>query len=203
MAGKKEAANKAKIDPFKTRKVQEADTRTNDTITPPADVAAAIDQFRECQEQSKHFDGEATIHKDLVVKFAQQEYARRVTNGIDSSFKILGNDTMVTFIATSSSAGLTEDDAAGLAERWGEKAAEELVVRDYASIRFDADVLEANYQKVVDALQALPEEVLQKLFKPMLMKASPHAIERAKKFAKNPDELHELLQQLKIKNYIK
>jgi hypothetical protein len=76
-------------------------------------------------------------------------------------------------------------------------------VRDFASIRFDGEVLAANYDAVVEALQVLPQDVLAKLFKPMLMKAKPGAAEAAKKYTKNPTELGSLLKTLRIKNYIK
>ena len=88
-------------------------------------------------------------------------------------------------------------------EALGKAAAEELIVRDYSSIRFDGKVLEAHYDAVVDALQALPDEVLDNLFKPMLMKARPGAAEAAKRYAKNPEDLRELLKQLRIKNYVR
>jgi hypothetical protein len=200
---KPKTAEAKKVDPFKTRKTKEVDTKVDDTITPPKAVAEAIDEFRNAQDQAKHFEGEMTIHKEAVLKFAQKEYAKRLLNGLRSSFKILGNESMVTYITTVSSAGLTDDDLASIEERWGKKAAEELVVRDYASIRFDPQVLEANYDQIVEALQTLPEDILENLFKPMLMKASPQAVEMAKKYAKDAEEVDELLQQLKIKNYIK
>jgi hypothetical protein len=110
---------------------------------------------------------------------------------------------MVTYVVMDASAGLTEEDAEEFAKNYGKDAAEDLIVRDFASIKFDAKVLEANYDKVVEALQTLPPEVLENLFKPMLMKASPGAAERAKKYSKKPDELLEILKSLKIKNYIR
>ena len=36
-------------------------------MTPPDEVAAAIDAFREAQDQAKHFEGEATIQKNIVL----------------------------------------------------------------------------------------------------------------------------------------
>jgi len=193
----------AKVDPFKTKKTKTPTTEGNDTVTPPAKVAQAIDAFREAQDQAKHFEGEATIHKDLIIDYAQGEYAKRLLGGLQKSFKILGEETMVTYIVQDSSSGLTEEDAAEFRERWGEKATEELIVRDFASIKFDAEVLEANYDAVVNALQKLPADVLENLFKPMLMRAAPGAIEKAKAYAKTPEDLRELMKQLKIKNYIK
>lgn len=192
-----------RTDPFKTRKAKVPESKANDTVTPPDEVAEAIDAFRECQEQAKHFEGEATIHKDTILTFAEEEYTKRLMSGVQKSFKIMGEETMVTYIVTDSSAGLTEEDVADIAERFGGDAAEDLVVRDYASIRFDGDVLAANYDKIVEALQVLPEDVLSKLFKPMLMKAAPGAAEAAKKHTKNQSELRSLLKALRIKNYIK
>lgn len=194
---------KPKGDPFKTRKTREPEPQAGDTLTPPPSVARAIDLFREFQEQAKHFEGEATVQKDIIVEYSQGEYTKRVLNGMNRSFKVLGDTSMVTYVVMDSSAGITEEEAEAFAERWGKGAAEELITRDLASIRFDPEVLEANYDAVVKALRALPPKVLENLFKPMLMKATPGAVERAKKYAKSPEELRELIQMLKIKNYIR
>ena len=124
-------------------------------------------------------------------------------NGLNGSFKLLGEETMVTYVVQDSSAGLTEEDVEAFEERWGKKAVEDLIEKDLRSIRFDPDVLAANYDTIVDALQDLPPEILENLFKPMLMKAKSSAVEKAKKYAKNPAELKELLEQIKLKNYIR
>lgn len=197
------ARDKKKADPFKTKKTKTPPSKANDTVTPPEDVQEAIDKFREYQEQARHFEGEATIHKDKAVAFCQAEYTKRLANGVDGSFKVLGDETMITYVITESSAGLSEEDKDAFAERWGQAAAEELIVRDFQSIRFDPAVLEANYEQVVEALQTLPEDVVERLFKPMLMKAKPGAVQMAKKYAKNPEEMQEIIRDLKIKNYIK
>lgn len=197
------AKAKKKVDPFKTRKTKTEVTKETDTVSPPAEVARAIDAFRECQDQARHFEGEATIHKDTIMPFAQEEYAKRATKGMNKSFKILGDETMVTFVIQDSSAGLTDEDVQEFANRWGEEAAEELITRDLRSIRFDPNVLAANYEQIVEALQVLPEEILDNLFKPMLMMAEPGALEKAKRYAKTPEELLEIISALKIKNYIR
>jgi hypothetical protein len=190
-------------DPFKVKKSKTQPAKEADTVTPPAEVAEAIDRFRECQDQARHFEGEATIYKDKVLAFAQGEYARRLQNGVNGSFKVMGDETMVTYVVTDSSAGLSEEDAAAFAEKWGEEAADELITRDYASIRFDPTVLEANYDDVVEALQALRPEVLENLFKPMLMKAVSGSVAVAKRYAKDPAAMQEIIKDLKIKNYVK
>ena len=110
---------------------------------------------------------------------------------------------MVHYVVQNSSAGLTEEELHEFAERWGEKAADELITKDFSSIKFDPKVLEQHYDKIVDALQVLPEEILDNLFKPMLMKAVPGALEKLSQYTKSPEEFLELMKQLKIKNYIK
>jgi len=192
-----------KLDPFKTRKTKGDEKVAGDTISPPAEVAAAIDAFREAQDQAKHFEGEATIHKNTILNFSEEEYVQRLVSGKNSSFKVLGDETMVTYVVMDASAGLSEEDVEEFSKAYGRKAAEDLIVRDFASIKFDAKVLEANYDAVVEALQTLPEEVLENLFKPMLMKARSGAAEAAKSYTKKPDELLEMLKALKIKNYIR
>lgn len=203
MAKTTAATTKKKVDPFKTKKTKTEVTNASDTISPPPEVAEAIDAFREAQDQAKHFEGEATIHKDTILRYSEEEYVKRLLNGKNKSFKVLGEETMVTYVVMDASAGLTEEDAEEFAKNFGQEAAEELIVRDYASVKFDAKVLEANYDAVVEALQTLPSEILENLFKPMLMKAAPGAAERAKEIAKKPEDLLEMLKALRIKNYIR
>jgi hypothetical protein len=197
------AKSSKKVDPFKTRKSKTPESSAGDTISPPAAVAEAIDAFREAQDQAKHFEGEATIHKNTILEFSEEEYVKRLVSGKNTSFKVLGDETMVTYVVMDASAGLSEDDMEEFAKNFGREAAEDLIVRDYASVKFDAKVLAAHYDEVVEALQALPAEVLENLFRPMLMKARPGAAEAAKGYSKKPDELLEMLKALKIKNYIR
>jgi hypothetical protein len=199
----KEKKPSAKASFFKTRKSREAPPDTGDTITPPDDVSRAIDAFRDAQEQAKHFEGEATIQKDFINDYALKEYTKRAMKGKNRSFKLLGDQSMVTYVVMDTSAGITEEEAEAFKERWGENAAEDLITRDFGSIRFDGEVLEANYDAVVEALQVLPKDVLENLFKPMLLRAKSGAVERAKKYADGEEELRELIQQLKIRNYIR
>jgi hypothetical protein len=202
-AKKAAASATSKSGIFKTRKSREEQPQIGDTITPPETIAQAIDLFRDAQEQAKHFEGEATVQKDAINDYSRQEYVKRITRGKNGSFKLLGEQSMVTYVVMDASAGLTEDEAEAFKERWGEKATEDLIARDFASIRFDGEVLEANYDAVVEALSTLPDDVLENLFKPMLLKAKPGAVERAKKYAKTADDLLEIIQQLKIRNYIR
>ena len=188
---------------FKTRKSREPEQEVGDTITPPEEIAHAIDAFRDAQEQYKHFEGEATVQKDAINEYALNEFASRVLKGKSRSFKLLGEQSMVTYVVMDASAGITEEEVESFKERWGDKVADELITRDLASIRFDGEVLAANYDAVVKALQTLPQDTLDNLFKPMLLKAKPGAVEAAKKYAKTPEELRELIQQLKIRNYIR
>lgn len=188
---------------FKTRKTREPEAEAGDTITPPAEIAQAIDAFRDAQEQAKHFEGEATVQKDAINDYSIKEFAKRVIKGKGRSFKLLGDQSMVTYVVMDASAGLTDEEVESFRDRWGDDAAEDLITRDFASIRFDGEVLAANYDAVVEALKTLPDDIQENLFKPMLMKAKTGSVERAKKYAKSAEELRELIQQLKIRNYIR
>src|SRR5262245_40757974 len=100
------AKSKTKSDPFKTRKTKtETAKAAGDTLTPPREVAEAIDAFREAQDQAKHFEGEATIHKNTVLAYSEEEYSKRLLAGKNKSFKVLGDETMVTYVVMDASAG--------------------------------------------------------------------------------------------------
>ncbi len=198
---KKQASSKSEF--FKTRKSREEQQEAGDTITPPEEIKQAIDAFRDAQEQAKHFEGEATVQKDAITDYSLKEYTKRVLKGKTRSFKLLGEQSMVTYVVMDASAGITDEEVEAFKERWGEKAADDLITRDLASIRFDSEVFEANYDAVVEALKVLPSDVLDNLFKPMLMKAKPGAVEAGKKYAKSAEDLRELVRQLKIRNYIR
>lgn len=198
------ASDPKKVDPFKTRKSKSEPRQVEDSVTPPADIAKAIDDFRACQEQAKHFEGEATVYKDQVTAYARQEYAKRsYLNSQTKSFKILGDETMITYVVMDASAGLADEDLEEFKDKWGEEAAEALIERDYRSIRFEPEVLKAHYNDIVAALQVLPPSILENLFKPMLLKSKPGAVATAKRFAKNAEELEDLLRDLKLKQHIK
>lgn len=196
-------AKKSKIDPFKTRKSKAKTVSGSEPLSPPDEIKEAIDNFREKQEQAKHFEGEATIYKDSVLNYCQAEYSKKAVKGQTSSFKVIGSEAMVHYVVQNSSAGLTEEEFFEFEQQWGEKAANELITRDFASIKFEPKVLEQHYDQIVDALQVLPEEILDNLFKPMLMKAAPGALEKLANFTKSSEDFLELMKQLKIKNYIK
>jgi hypothetical protein len=98
-------ATKKRVDPFKTKKTKTETTDANDTLSPPPEVAEAIDAFREAQDQAKHFEGEATIHKDTILRFSEEEYVKRLLSGKNKSFKVLGEETRVTYVVMDASAG--------------------------------------------------------------------------------------------------
>ena len=192
-----------KKDPFKTKKSTAPAKQAENVLTPPSDVAEAVDAFRAAQDQAKFFEGEATVHKNTVLDYASGEYSRRLFTGEEGGFKIQGIETMAMYVVQDASAGLSEEDVEEFTARWGQKAADELIVRDFASIRFNETVLEANYDAVVAALQALPPDVLDNLFKPMAMKARGGAAQTARRHVKDADELHEILRHLKLRQYVR
>src|SRR5690242_12400386 len=89
---------KKKVDPFKTKKTKSTPSQASDTVTPPDKVRQAIDSFREAQDQYKHFEGEMTLHKDEIMNFSTEEFSKRLLNGLNGSFKLMGDETMVTYV---------------------------------------------------------------------------------------------------------
>lgn len=201
-ASKSGAKSEKKADPFKTRKTT-SPHKADDIVTPPEEISEAIDAFRQASDQAKFFEGEATVYKNSIVDYARSVFSKRFLNGTKTGFKIRGSETDVMYVIQDSSAGFSEEEVQEFENRWGRQAAEELIVRDLGNIRFNEKVLEAHYDEVVQALQTLPDEVFHNLFKPMLMKAKPGALESARKYAKSSSELEKLVRDLKIKNYIK
>lgn len=194
-----------KDDLFKVRKTK-ADISTPknaDYIVPPDEIKSAIDSYRAAQDQAKHYEGEATVYKDTIIEYAASEYAKRAFSGDVKGFKMNGEEASVHYIVQDSSSGLSEEEYAEFIDAFGEKAANELIVRDFASIRFDAKILETHYEEVVEALQKLRPEILESLFKPMLMKAASDVAHKAKRYARSPEDFARMVRLLKIKNYIK
>lgn len=191
-------------DPFKTKRSSSpAAKQAENVLTPPTEVAEAVDAFRSALDQAKYFEGEASVHKNTILNYASEEYAKRLFTGDSSGFKVQGLETIAMYVAQDASAGISEEDVEEFAARWGEAAAEDLIVRDFASIRFNEAVLEANYDAVVKALQVLPPDVLDHLFKPMAMRARPGAAELARRHVKKPEELRDILRHLKLRHYIR
>jgi hypothetical protein len=199
----KKATQAPAINPFKVRSSSDKGSRKSDAVDVPFEVAQAIDGFREAMEQSKHFAGEAEVHKEAVLSFARGQYARRAMAGSTEGFKLLGDQSMVTYVVADNASGLSQEEVDAIAAEFGGEAVDQLVGLDYASIRFEPEVLEQNYDAVISALQALPPEVLERLFKPALQKARKGAVESARRVAKDAGGLARLLGMLKVTNYIK
>ncbi len=189
--------------PFKTKKSTAPIKQQDNILTPPPEVAEAVDAFRTAQDQAKFYEGEATVHKNTVVDYATTQFAHRLFQGESSGFKIQGNESMTMFVVQDAGSGLSEEDVEEFTSKWGKQAAEELIVRDYGSIRFNESVLEANYEAVVAALETLEPEILENLFKPMSLKAKKGSIEAARRHVKNKEELREILSHLKIRQYVR
>ena len=193
-----------KIDPFKVKSSKTGTARPKaGQVKTPDDIASAVDSYREAQDKVKHFEGEAAMYKDTILAYTKSEYCRRALDGDTANFKVSGKVAQAMYIVMDASSGLTEEDRDLVVGEFGEKAAEELIERDFRSLKFNAEVLEANYEAVVAALQKLPPEILETHFSPMMMKTSKEVISKAKKHAKDEAGLQRLIEILKVKNYIR
>ena len=123
-------------------------------------------------------------------------------SGIDN-IKLNGSESSATYIVQNYSSGLTEEEVTEISEVFDDEVVDALIEVDYASLKFDPETLTENYDAILGALQTLDNSILATLFKPMFKKAVPNALQKATKYAKNEDELAQLIDLLKIKNYIR
>lgn len=197
------SATATKIDPFKIKKSSGKASGKLAGVKTPDNIADAVDAYREAQDKVKHFEGEAAIYKDTILSYSKSEYARRARTGETENFKLFGNKAMAMYIVMDSSSGLSDEDVSRVSSEFGEKAAKELTENDYKSLKFNPEVLEANYNQIVAALQTLPNEILENLFSPMALKTSKDVVSKASKYAKTDEDLQRLMEILKVKNYIR
>jgi hypothetical protein len=194
---------KKTVNPFKVAKTKKTASKTS-AVAAPEEVQAAVAEYKEAQEQMKHYEGLMNIHKDAILSFAKPYHAKKNFAGCKKGFKILGKDeSMTSYVAQDRGRSITEEEADAFEERFGEKAREDLIVVDYGSISFNAEVLEANYDAVVGALQTLPPEVLENLFKETPLKACKGALEDARNHVESAEEMEEICNALKLTSFLR
>jgi hypothetical protein len=192
-------ATVTKQDPFKVKKTTTTKSKVAG-VDAGSEVSAAVDTMVQLQAQIKNLEGQVSELKAKVSEAGYTAYTTRAMTGmVESSVRLQGQSSYANFTVSDASNLLSEDDKANVAEKWGEEAAEALVLRSY-SIKFDESVLAANYDVVVKALMTLPENVLENLFKPEPLKAAPLADIR--KHAKDAADLESLMKVLRIKTSV-
>lgn len=194
---------KAKSDPFGKVKSSAASKKKSSVARDvPEEIKTAIDAFKEAKDALKNAEFSKKEHGSVVQEFAMREFAAGIMAGkSETSFDLQGNEATVKFVTQFKSlGGITGEEKEAIAEKWGEAVANEVCLPDLGTVRFDAEVLAANYDAVVAALQTLPEEILSNLLKPMTMKTA--SLETIKKHARNADDLIDLLKAVKYANYV-
>lgn len=195
---------KTKSSPFKTATSASKSSKSKiSAIKAPENLASTVDELHDINGQIKHLKGEETVLRDSINAFAQETFSDRFRGGLTGNFRIEGETSSITYIVQDASSGISSEEKEDFANKWGDEAADALIVEDFASIKFDTKVLEANYDAVVAALQTLPEEVFTTLFKPMSLKATKGAAGKAAELTESAKDLADMLRDLKIKTQIR
>lgn len=197
-------AKKSKIDPFKTQKTKVPTSKSKTEIVEvPKNIAIAIDKFRDAIEKAKNYEGEATVYKQEITDFAKKEYTKRFFKGKNKNFKLFGNESSVMYIVMDSGAHLNPYEIEQLRKDYGDDFINELTEQSFNTVKFNQETLEKHYEQIVEALQVLPEEILENLFMPVPIKAVKGALNRSLKYLNTENEFEQVINNLKIKNYIK
>jgi hypothetical protein len=193
---------KKKIDPFKIKKTRNKDDI--ESIKPPPEVAVAVDRFNASHELVRHHMSELSVQREIIMNYALDTHSQRLTDeDKNRSFKILGVEKTVTFVAVDGSGQITGDELAEFQTEWGKAAAKTLIVKDWNNVRVNGEVLVKNFDVIMKVLEKLPPKILQNLFWPISLKAVKGAVDKAKPWAKSSDKMRRIIEQLKLRNYIK
>lgn len=200
------ATTKKKInDPFtvvKTNGKKNGSSKLEEVKTPKS-LQKRIDEFNEINEQMKSLKGEQTACKNDIQEFSLNEYAKRSVDGKVSNFKLQGENSHVTFIAQNASSNIDQDTYDKLADKWGKKAVNALVRKDVSTVKIDPEVYEKHQDTINKALVELNKKIGESLFLAASYKVTKTVLNDAPEYAKDQDELAELLTELKVKTMIK
>ena len=192
----------ATVNPFQVKQTS-AKASKNDVLTVPPAIAEAVDEFNGLNRQIKNLTSLQAASKATVTEYCQQEFASRKLTGVEGNFKVQGGEATATYICQDRSSGISGDEREVFAGQFGQDAADDLMKVDYAGFRFNGEVLEQNFDAVVEALRrGLPEEVLAKLILPTGFTAVPQAHAKIKDHAKDADAFVKILKALKVTNFI-
>ena len=174
-------------------------------IDAPKNVVAAIDAWLPLKEQAKEIEGKLAGYNDVIVPWALAEYSRRQKDSKPGNFKIDGSKDSVTFIVQDRSSGFKPSEQAEFAGKYGKKVADALLEIDYGSFRLNPEVMKdpAKAKKVQDALAGLMTELGESPLLPGHYAAKKNAVETAKELAKTPEELANLILDLKLTKFIR
>lgn len=203
----KKTENKPVIDPFKKiASTKEKKAGGLDHVNSADEVTkAAVDEYKRIAGEMKRLEGEQAAHKAVVEGYARKTFCERQVKNTSGNFYVDGNADVVMYQAQNANAGIAADGYATIVEEHGEEAAEELLMLDTASVKFNADKLKEPgvMEKFVAALQVLPPEILNDLFTAATYKVTEDVFVKMRSHAETAEEFQALMASLKIKNFIK
>lgn len=200
-AAKKKATKR--VDPFKVKKSGTSSSKSLEALVPPENIKVLIDEYREAADNAKKYDGEKKALAAQIKPWALEKAAERRMKGINSNFNICGEHTTCQFQMQEKVSGIDEDYLASFTDQYSEKVADAVFKKDFGSIRLDGKYLEEHYDEIIEKLMGALGDHMQHLFKPATFGLTEDGLEKAKKFAKSPEELAELFSAMKVTSFIK
>lgn len=195
-----------KINPFaKIKKASDTKAGGLDHVKAPEDLAPAVDKFKKIQAQIKGLEGDLGEVKGRIESFGRMTFAQRQMRNQSGNFYIDGAEDSVSYQFQNASSAIADEDYQRFVSEKGEHVAQALLKVNTASIKFNSKTLEEPgvMDKVVDALQALPADILDRLFTPASYDVVDDVFVKARAFAKTPEEYAEIMARLKVRNYVK
>lgn len=194
------AVTPAPIDPFVAR-AQPRDA-TVPVLEVPDDLKSMVDEFAALTAQSRELTVKLEALKSRLHAHCRQEFVGRLLAGETGGFRILGTTGRATFVVRGPGATLSQSERTALESRFGANIGTALLRRDLSSFRFNAAVLEANYDAVVAALNTLPREIVSSLVVPGGYRAVDDAASRVREHVQDSTAALELLTGLRLTTFV-
>lgn len=174
-----------------------------ETVATPANIRIAVDEFVKYSQEMKRLEAEQGQSKKLVNDYCFETYTKRMMTGSFANFRLAGDETTALYIVMDKSSSIAPDDYDKFELKHGIKAAEELLVQDLASFRINPEAMALAGDRIREVFSQLSTEIGVKVLQKGSFKTTDDAALKARSYAKTPDELAELIIDMKITKYVR
>jgi len=172
-------------------------------VNVPKSLVASIDDYARIHAEIKSLEAEKDQCKNDVSSFGKESFAKRLFKGITGNFKLEGDDSVLSFLTIAKSKNMGQEQYEEFEEKWGTEVAESCLKKDIGTVKFDADVYEANEDVINKALTALGEKIGAPLFVGMAYKVPKNILDKVADKVDSSDDLEELIEELQITTQIR
>jgi len=196
------------IDPFSkiaTAGDKKKSSKGMKTVKPDdAALRGMVDKYKKLKEEVEYLESELKEAASELKSYGLSTFAERRMEGIEGNFKIQGDTEQVGYIVMDKASFIDPEAIEELQEKYGDEFAE-LIQVDKSTVKFNQSFLSdaSNMERLVEALQPLGEDFLSQLFTAAQCKACKGAVNKAVMLADNPQQLEEMISDLRITHYVK